>query len=54
MKFGVMFANVGPMGTAEGAVGIAQAAEAAGIGFDDLTARILEPAFTRHGHAAAR
>jgi probable F420-dependent oxidoreductase len=31
MKFGVMFANVGPMGTAEGAIGIAQAAEAAGI-----------------------
>jgi len=31
MKFGVMFANVGPMGTAEGAVGIAQAAEAGGI-----------------------
>jgi probable F420-dependent oxidoreductase len=31
MKFGVMFANVGPMGRAEGAIGIAQAAEAAGI-----------------------
>jgi probable F420-dependent oxidoreductase len=31
MKFGVMFANVGPMGTAEGAVAIAQAAEANGI-----------------------
>ena len=31
MKFGVMFANVGPMGTAEGAVGIGQAAEAGGI-----------------------
>jgi len=31
MKFGVMFANVGPMAFAEGAVGIAQAAEAAGI-----------------------
>jgi probable F420-dependent oxidoreductase len=31
MKFGVMFANVGPMGTAEGAIGIAQAAEAGGI-----------------------
>ncbi len=31
MKFGVMFANVGPMGRAEGAVGIAQAAEEAGI-----------------------
>lgn len=31
MKFGVMFANVGPMGRAEGAVGLAQAAEANGI-----------------------
>ncbi len=31
MKFGVMFANVGPMGRGEGAIGIAQAAEAAGI-----------------------
>jgi probable F420-dependent oxidoreductase len=31
MKFGVMFANVGPMTFAEGAVGIAQAAEDAGI-----------------------
>ncbi len=31
MKFGVMFANVGPMGTAEGAIGIGQAAEAGGI-----------------------
>ena len=31
MKFGVMFANVGPMAFAEGAIGIAQAAEAAGI-----------------------
>jgi len=31
MKFGVMFANVGPMAYAEGAVAIAQAAEAAGI-----------------------
>lgn len=31
MKFGVIFANVGPMGRAEGAIGIAQAAEAAGI-----------------------
>ena len=31
MKFGVMFANVGPMGSAEGAIGIAQGAEAAGI-----------------------
>jgi probable F420-dependent oxidoreductase len=31
MKFGVMFANVGPMGTAEGAAGIGQAAEAGGI-----------------------
>jgi probable F420-dependent oxidoreductase len=31
MKFGVMFANVGPMAFAEGAVGIAQAAEAAGV-----------------------
>jgi len=31
MKFGVMFANVGPMAHAEGAIGIAQAAEAAGI-----------------------
>ena len=31
MKFGVMFANVGPMAHAEGAIGIAQAAEAGGI-----------------------
>jgi len=31
MKFGVMFANVGPMGTAEGAAGIGQAAEEGGI-----------------------
>jgi probable F420-dependent oxidoreductase len=31
MRFGVMFANVGPMAHAEGAIGIAQAAEAAGI-----------------------
>lgn len=31
MKFGVMFANVGPMAYPEGAVAIAQAAEAAGI-----------------------
>jgi probable F420-dependent oxidoreductase len=31
MKFGVMFANVGPMARAEGAIGIAQAAEAGGI-----------------------
>ena len=31
MKFGVMFANVGPMAFAEGAIGIAQAAEAAGV-----------------------
>ncbi len=31
MKFGVMFANVGPMAFGEGAIGIAQAAEAAGI-----------------------
>jgi probable F420-dependent oxidoreductase len=31
VKFGVMFANVGPMAFAEGAVGIAQTAEAAGI-----------------------
>ena len=31
MRFGVMFANVGPMGTGEGAIGIAQAAEAGGI-----------------------
>ena len=31
VKFGVMFANVGPMGRAEGAIGIAQAAEAGGI-----------------------
>ncbi len=31
MKFGVMFANVGPMAHAEGAIGIAQAAEDAGI-----------------------
>jgi probable F420-dependent oxidoreductase len=31
MKFGIMFANVGPMAFAEGAVGIAQAAEAAGF-----------------------
>ena len=31
MKFGVMFANVGPMAFAEGAIGIAQAAEDAGI-----------------------
>ncbi len=31
MKFGVMFANVGPMAFAEGAIGIAQAAEEAGI-----------------------
>lgn len=31
MKFGVMFANVGPMAFAEGAVAIAQAAEAGGF-----------------------
>ena len=31
MKFGVIFANVGPMGTAEGAAGIGQAAEEGGI-----------------------
>ncbi len=31
MKFGVMFANVGPMAYAEGAVAIAQAAEAGGV-----------------------
>ena len=31
MKFGVMFANVGPMAYAEGAVALAQAAEAGGI-----------------------
>lgn len=31
MKFGVMFANVGPMAFAEGAIGIAQAAEAGGF-----------------------
>jgi probable F420-dependent oxidoreductase len=31
MKFGVMFANVGPMAFAEGAIGIAQAAEAGGL-----------------------
>ena len=31
MKFGVMFANTGPMAHAEGAVAIAQAAEAGGI-----------------------
>ncbi|MET0902741.1 MAG: LLM class F420-dependent oxidoreductase [Acidimicrobiales bacterium] len=31
MKFGVMFANVGPMAFAEGAIGIAQAAEEAGV-----------------------
>ena len=31
MKFGVMFANVGPMAFSEGAIGIAQAAEEAGI-----------------------
>ena len=31
MKFGIMFANIGPMAFAEGAVGIAQAAEAAGF-----------------------
>lgn len=31
MKFGVMFANVGPMAFAEGAIGIAKAAEDAGI-----------------------
>ena len=31
MRFGVMFANVGPMAFAEGAIGIAQAAEDAGI-----------------------
>ena len=31
MKFGVAFANIGPMGTAAGAAGIGQAAEAAGI-----------------------
>jgi probable F420-dependent oxidoreductase len=31
MRFGVMFANVGPMAHAEGAIGIAQAAEAGGI-----------------------
>ena len=31
MKFGVMFANVGPMAFAKGAIGIAQAAEEAGI-----------------------
>src|SRR4051812_39386802 len=31
MKFGVIFANVGPMGRPEGAIGIGQAAEAAGI-----------------------
>ena len=31
MKFGVMFANVGPMAYPEGATAIAQAAEAAGI-----------------------
>jgi probable F420-dependent oxidoreductase len=31
MKFGVMFANIGPMAHAEGAVAIAQAAEAGGF-----------------------
>ena len=31
MKFGVMFANTGPMAHAGGAVAIAQAAEAGGI-----------------------
>ncbi len=31
MRFGVMFANIGPMAHAEGAVGIAQAAEDAGF-----------------------
>ena len=31
MKFGVMFANVGPMAFSEGAIGIAQAAEEAGV-----------------------
>src|SRR3954451_17139197 len=31
MKFGVVFANVGPMGRAEGAAAIGEAAEAAGI-----------------------
>ena len=31
MKFGIMFANIGPMAFAEGAVGIAQAAEEAGF-----------------------
>ena len=31
MKFGLMFANVGPMAFSEGAIGIAQAAEEAGI-----------------------
>ena len=31
MKFGIAFANIGPMGTPEGAAGIGQAAEAAGF-----------------------
>lgn len=31
MKFGIMFANVGPMAHAEGAIGIARAAEEAGF-----------------------
>ena len=30
-----------------------QAAEEAGIGFDDLVGRILESAFSRSGHARA-
>jgi probable F420-dependent oxidoreductase len=34
MKFGIAFANIGPMGTATGAAGIGQSAEAAG--FDSL------------------
>ncbi|HAZ18125.1 MAG TPA: LLM class F420-dependent oxidoreductase, partial [Acidimicrobiaceae bacterium] len=31
MKTGIVFANIGPFGTAEGGIGLATAAEAAGI-----------------------
>ena len=44
MKFGVAFANIGPMTYAEGAVAIGQSAEAAG--FDSLwtVEHVLVPA----------
>jgi probable F420-dependent oxidoreductase len=44
MKFGIAFANVGPMGTPEGAVGIARAAEEAGFESLWTVEHVLVPA----------